>query len=136
MLDFINNMFCNRNRYKTHSNAVIISCFFNPQNSPYRLLAFQKWYRSIRHLNHRIVECLIGENAKSQLPKSPYITQVKTESLLWHKETLLNNLVKDLPQKFKYIYSPKFHLQFTEINVMNIPTKILPYSRIFASLQS
>jgi len=68
MFDFLKNTFLNRGRYKTHSEAVIVSCFYNPQNSPYRLLAFQKWYHSIKHLNYRIIECLIGPDAKSQLP--------------------------------------------------------------------
>ena len=73
MFDFFKNTFLNQNRYKTHSDAVVISCFYNPLNSPYRLLGFQKWYRSIRHLNHRIIECLIGDDAKPQLPSSPFI---------------------------------------------------------------
>src|SRR5208282_2558251 len=94
----------NDGRYKTDSRAVIIACFFNPQNSPYRLLAFQKWYRSIKHLNHRIIECLIGENAKSQLPKSKYISQIRTTSLLWHKESILNQLISELPDNYKYVF--------------------------------
>lgn len=101
---FLQNLLFNRNRYRAHQDAVIISCFYNPQGNPYRVLAFQKWYRSIKHLPHRIVECLIGPNAKSQLPKSPYITQVRTDSLLWHKETLLNNVVRGLPKHFKYVF--------------------------------
>ncbi len=101
---FLQNLFLNRNRYRVHQDAVIISCFYNPQGNPYRLLAFQKWYNSIKHLPHRIVECLIGPNAKSQLPKSPHITQVKTDSLLWHKETLLNKLVRELPKEYKYVF--------------------------------
>lgn len=113
VLDFLRNTFLNRNRYRTHSEAVIVSCFFNPQNSPYRLLAFQKWYKSVKHLNHRIVECLIGPEAKSQLPPSPYITQVRTDSLLWHKETLLNKVIAELPRKFKYVFWVDADVLFT-----------------------
>lgn len=104
MFDLFRNTFLNRNRYKTHSEAVIVACFFNPQNSPYRLLAFQKWYRTIKHLNHRIVECLIGDNAVSQLPDSPYITQVQADSLMFHKEALLNHVISELPSQFKYVF--------------------------------
>src|SRR4051812_40308794 len=103
MLDFLKNAFLNQGRYKTHSDAVIVACFLNPQNSPYRLLAFQKWYRSIRHLNHRVIECTIGD-ARPQLPESPYIRRVRAESLLWHKETLLNLLIADLPKNFEYVF--------------------------------
>lgn len=102
MFDFVTNWF-NGDKYKYHSQAVIVGCFFNPQKSPYRLLAFQKWYRSIKHLNHRIIECVINDNP-SQLPRSEHITTVSTPSLLWHKESLLNKLIGDLPRKYKYVF--------------------------------
>lgn len=117
LLDLIKNAW-NYDKYKTNSQAVIVSCFFNPQNNPYRLLAFQKWYNRIKHLNHRIVECLIGPNAKSQLPKSPYITQVRTNDLLWHKETLLNIAIKELPQKFQYVFWIDADVIFTNLDWM------------------
>jgi hypothetical protein len=116
MLDFFKNVFLNSNRYKTHSKAVVVSCFYNPQNSPYRLIAFQKWYRSIKHLNHRIVECLIGPNAKPQLPDSPYITRVYADSLLWHKESLINKIISDLPKQFQYIFWVDADVLFTNQN--------------------
>jgi hypothetical protein len=113
MFDFLNNLFFNHNRYRVDSEAVIISCFFNPQNSPYRLLAFQKWYHSIKHMNHRILECLIGDDAHSQLPKSPYITQVHADTLLFHKEALLNKIVEQLPEEFKYVFWVDADVLFT-----------------------
>lgn len=116
MFDFLKNKFLNRGRYKTHSEAVIVSCFYNPQNSPYRLLAFQKWYRSIKHLNYRIVECLIGPDAKSQLPNDPNIIQVETNSVLWHKESLLNKAIAELPEKFKYVFWVDADVLFTNDN--------------------
>jgi hypothetical protein len=101
--------------YVGHDEAVIVACFFNPQNSPYRLLAFQKWYSSIKHLNHRIIECLIGD-AESQLPESPYITQVTTDSLLWHKESLLNKVISELPFQYKYVFWLDTDVLFTNPN--------------------
>ncbi len=115
MFDFLKNTFTNRNRYKTHSEAVIVSCFFNPQNNPYRLLAFQKWYHSIKHLNHRIVECQIGD-AKPQLPESDFITRVHSDSLLWHKESLINKIVADLPRSYKYVFWVDADVLFTNQN--------------------
>lgn len=116
MFDFLKNTFLNRGRYKTASDAVIISCFFNPQNNPYRLLAFQKWYQSIKHLNHRIIECLIGPDAKPQLPDSPYITRIQTDALLWHKESLLNKIVAELPPEFQYVFWVDADVLFTNDN--------------------
>lgn len=89
--------------YLNHPEAVVVSCFFNPQRSPYRLKAFQKFYASIKHLNHAIVECVIGDSTP-QLPKSPFIQQVYTQSWLWHKEGLLNYVIASLPPKYKYVF--------------------------------
>jgi len=116
MFDFFKNTFLNRGRYKTHSEAVVVSCFYNPQNSPYRLLAFQKWYHSIKHLNYRIIECLMGPDAKSQLPDDPNIIQVQTDSVLWHKESLLNKVIAELPEKFKYVFWVDADVLFTNDN--------------------
>ena len=115
MLTFLRNTFCNRNRYREHDEAVIISCFFNPQNSPYRLKAFNKFYDSIKHMNHLILECVIGE-AKPQLPENENIQRVYTENLLWHKESLLNLAVSKLPAKYKYIFWVDADVIFTNLN--------------------
>lgn len=129
MFDFIKNMFFNRNRYKTCSEAVVISCFMNPQNNPYRLLAFQKWYRSIKHLNHRIIELLIGD-AKPQLPSSQYISRLHSDSLLWHKEALLNKIVADLPSQFQYVFWVDADVLFTNQNWLVEGVEELQYKRI------
>lgn len=59
LTDRFKNTFLYNDKYKTDSEAVIIACYFNPQRNPYRLTAFREFYNSIKHLNHRIVECVI-----------------------------------------------------------------------------
>lgn len=92
-----------RNKYKIHPDAVIITCFYNPKNSPYRLRAFNAFYETIKHMNHRVIECVIGD-VGAQLTPNENITTIHTTSLLWHKEALLNLIIKDLPEKFKYVF--------------------------------
>lgn len=103
MLDFLKNNTVFRNKYRTHSEAIIISCFFNPQKSEYRTKAFNTFYDSIKHLNHRIIECVIG-GTEPELPENANITRISTDHLLWYKEALLNLVIKDLPSRFKYIF--------------------------------
>lgn len=103
IITYFKNLFQDPNKYKGHSEAVIISCFFNPQKSPYRTKAFNIFYESIKHTNHRIIECVIGDD-EPQLPQNNNITVVKSNSVLWHKESLLNKVISDLPSKFKYIF--------------------------------
>jgi hypothetical protein len=115
MFDLIKNKTVFANKYHTHSEAMIVSCFFNPQNSPYRIKAFKMWYESIKHLNHSIIECVIGD-AQPQLAESDNIKRVYTENLLWHKEALLNKVISDLPTKYKYIFWVDADVIFTNLN--------------------
>ena len=90
-------------RYHYHPEAVIIACYYNSQDNPYRKIAFDIWYESIKHLNHRIIECTIN-GSEPQLPKSEFIKVIDSSSMLWHKETLLNLVISELPAKFKYVF--------------------------------
>ena len=114
ILDFIKNKTIYINKYKTNHEAVIVSCFFNPTNSPYRIKAFNTFRESIEHLNHRIIECVIGD-AKPQL-SGKNIQHVYTKDLLWHKESLLNKAISELPKKYKYVFWVDADVIFTNKN--------------------
>lgn len=129
LIDAFKNNFLFGNKYKTHSEAIIIACYFNPQNNPYRLKAFNEFYNSIKHLNHQIVECVIGD-AKMQLPDNDNISHIKTENLLWHKETLLNLIVKRLDPKYKYIFWVDADVIFTNKNWLVDSVKSLQTNNI------
>jgi len=129
MFDFLKNKTIYHNKYKTNSKAVIISCYFNPQKSPYRLKAFNVWYESIKHLNHRIVECVIGE-AEPQLPENDYIQRIYTPNLLWHKESLLNNIVESLPEEYRYVFWVDADVLFTNNNWLIDSVEVLQTANI------
>lgn len=128
-LDKLKNLFLYRGKYKTHSEAVIIACYYNPTNNPYRLIAFNKFYESIKHLNHRIVECVIGDS-EPQLPENEFISRVSTSTTLWHKESLLNGLIKKLPVEFKYVFWVDADVIFTNDNWMLDAVKELEKNRM------
>ena len=115
LLDSIKNKLFYQNKYKTHSEVVIIACYFNPLKSPYRKKAFSIWYESIKHLNHYILECVIGDN-EPQLQEYKQIKTVYTPNMLWHKESLLNKIILDLPNKFKYVFWLDTDIIFTNKN--------------------
>lgn len=89
--------------YVPSEEGVILSCYFNPKRSKHRLNAFNIFYESIKHLNHRIIECAIGDGS-FELEENPNIQRVRAESLLWHKECLLNKLLQDLPPCYKFVF--------------------------------
>jgi len=115
LVDKLKNTFLYSNKYKTDSEAVVIACYFNPQGNPYRLFAFNKFYDSIKHLNHRIIECVIGD-AEAELPQTEFITRIHTPNLLWHKESLLNKIISELPKKYKYVFWLDTDVIFTNKN--------------------
>lgn len=129
LLDKLKNTFFYNNKYRTDSEAVIIACYFNPQNNEYRKKGFDIFYDSIKHLNHRIVEGVIGD-AEPQLPATPSISRIYTKDLLWHKEALLNAVIKDLPQKFKYVFWLDTDVIFTNKDWLIQGVEELKYNNI------
>jgi hypothetical protein len=129
ILDSIKNNFLYGNKYKTNSEAIIISCYFNPQNNPYRVTAFNTFYESIKHLNHHIIECVIGD-AKPQLPENDNISRIHTPNLLWHKESLLNLVVSKLDPKYKYVFWIDADVIFTNKNWLVESVQALQTNRL------
>lgn len=118
-IKFIKNKLGFTNEYAYHPEAIIITCFFNPMHSEYRLKAFHTFYNSIKHLNHKVIECVIG-NDVPQLKDLSYgslcIDTIHTDSMLWHKESILNKIVKDLPKLYKYVFWVDADVIFTNEN--------------------
>jgi len=104
MFNSIKNLFTSG--YKNNSDAIIIACYFNPQRNEYRKKAFDKWYDSIKHLNHFVLEA-VPNGSNAELPDlAGKIEHVQVEQMLWHKETLLNKIIQRVISegKFKYIF--------------------------------
>lgn len=129
VLDAIKNNLIYGDKYKTNSDAVIISCFFNPTNNPYRLKAFNRFYEDIKHLNHQIVECVIGDSTP-QLSSSKNITTVYTKNTLWHKESLLNHVIANLDKKYKYVFWVDADVIFTNKNWLVDAVEVLQHKNL------
>ena len=129
LVDRFKNTYLYSNKYKTDSEAVVIACYFNPQGNPYRLIAFNKFYDTIKHLNHRIVECVIGDT-QPELPQTEFITRIHTPSLLWHKESLLNKIISELPKELKYVFWLDTDVIFTNKNWLVESVKSLQTNNI------
>jgi len=104
LIDKVKNLYFNCvGKYRVDSDGCIVSCFFNPTNSVYRLRAFHKFYESIKHLPHYIIELTI-KDGKPQLPDHVVSHRMHSNSTFWHKESLLNIAINNLPEKYKYIF--------------------------------
>jgi hypothetical protein len=91
--------------YKNHSEAFIISCYFNTNNYNSRRRNFDIFYQQLQrsNVNYLIAECAFG-NAKFELPDDERILKVRSKHKLWQKERLLNLLIKSLPPSCKYVF--------------------------------
>jgi hypothetical protein len=103
-------------RYAGHEEAVIVACYFNPTKSPARRRTFDRFYQSIKHLNHRVVECVIGEEGIAELPENENISRIYTRDVLWHKESLINRAILQLPEQFRYVFWIDADVLFTNRN--------------------
>jgi hypothetical protein len=101
--------------YRSHDDAVIIASYFNPSNSEYRRKAFLKFHESIKNCNYRLIEAGFNDQ-KFLLPEGPYVKHVRTSILLWHKESLLNIVIRSLPSHFKYVFWLDGDISFTNRN--------------------
>ncbi len=92
-------------RYIGTDDLCVISCFFNPCAYRSRVDNFMKFADSLsksERVHWRSIECAFG-NSNHMLPPCDYILRVRSNSILWQKERLLNRLVSSLPQKFKKV---------------------------------
>jgi hypothetical protein len=111
-------------RYASHPEAIILMCYFNPTRSIYRKKTFDKFYATIKHLNHQVIELAIGDNAWELQKEIPELQRegacgvrcIRTDMLLWHKEGLLNILLKELPPSCKYVFWLDTDLIFSDSN--------------------
>ena len=101
--------------YIGHPEAIVIACYFNPQRSQHRLQAFNKWYETIKNVNHQIIECAIG-GTKPQLSNHKDVIQITADTMLWHKEALLNHIISRLDPKYKYVFWVDTDVLFTNNN--------------------
>lgn len=103
--------------YKNHSEAAIVTCYYNPENNQDRLYAFKEFYKKTQHLNLFVIEASIkGSPTHLDSLGVKNLTTVSVDSNLWHKETLLNKLIKSLPKKYKYVFWLDADVIFTNDN--------------------
>lgn len=92
-------------RYIGCDDLCVISCFFNPCGYLSRVRNFRAFVASLVRSNGvhwRSIECAFG-HASHMLPNSEHILRVRSNSILWQKERMLNRLVSALPDSFTKI---------------------------------
>lgn len=85
-------------RYAPVSDLCIISSFFNPNGYTSKLRNYNHFLQVIERsqLNWLVVECAFG-GTPFVLPESPSVIRVRSSSVMWQKERLLNIALARMP---------------------------------------
>jgi hypothetical protein len=88
-------------KYKPVDNFCVVMSFFNPLGYRTRVKNFETVARSLSEskVNWRAVECAFGTSPFT-LASDDNIVRVRSQSVLWQKERLLNLVIKSLPDRY------------------------------------
>ena len=88
-----------------NKNLAVVCCYFNHGNYKTKLNNFIEYYEDISQYIDKVLTVeLISNNSTQQLPKKVNSLKVYSDSVLWHKENLLNIGIKQLiDEGYKYI---------------------------------
>ena len=87
-------------------NFYVISVMTNPERYAQRPKLFKEFMARMQNykVNHVVVECVQGDRPYEVTDdKNPMHIQLRTRSVLWMKENLVNIAIARLPQNWKYV---------------------------------
>jgi hypothetical protein len=90
--------------YIPSADLCVVAAFFNPCMSRTRTRNFEAFLRSLSEskVHWRCIECVFGDRG-FELPPDPRIVQIRSQSIVWQKERLLNSLIGQLPDQFSKV---------------------------------
>ena len=93
--------------YKLHNmknDVGFVCCHFNPMHFKSKLKCFTKFHNNLKKLNIDITTVELAINGDPfELNNFPNVIKVRSNSILWHKERLLNIGIEKLKHKYKKI---------------------------------
>lgn len=91
-------------RYSVAANVCVVTCFFNPCGYRSRVRNFEIFAQSLTAsgVAWRGIECAFGDQPFT-LPEYSMVTRVRSSSILWQKERLINLAVSRLPDVYTKI---------------------------------
>lgn len=83
---------------------MVVTTYYNPKRYKLRRKNYDIFINLLKDsgIPTLTVECAFGDD-EFELPADKSVFQIRSQSLLWQKERLLNLWVEQLPRKYKYI---------------------------------
>ena len=86
------------------NDLAAITVYFNYSKNPYMRNAYKHFSNNLKRQNIKLYTMeLAFEDQEFQLPEEEDIFRVRSDSLMWHKESLLNILANKIPKNFTKI---------------------------------
>jgi hypothetical protein len=84
--------------YQPADDLWVVTSFFNSQNYSTKYINYTLFINSLEKsgINYLVIECAFNDQPFT-LPNSPHILKVRSKSILWQKERLLNIAISSLP---------------------------------------
>lgn len=91
-------------RYRPEKSLWVITVYYNPCGYKSRRSTYDTFMLTMRSsgINVLTVECAFGQDP-FELPVSPDVIKIRSNSLLWQKERLINIGASYLPDECKYV---------------------------------
>jgi hypothetical protein len=91
-------------RYEAVDDLGLVTCYFNPSGYATKLKNYQIFRDRIESSGLRLwtIECAFGSEPFT-LPKHEQVLQIRSQSILWQKERLLNLGIQQLPQAIQKV---------------------------------
>lgn len=86
-----------------NTNTAIICCYYNPTNNKAMLSNWNYFNNYISACKMPLFSIELSYDGSFHLPNDKNIKRVKSNSIMWQKEVLLNMLARELPSKYKNI---------------------------------
>ncbi|NBQ67386.1 MAG: hypothetical protein EBU46_00570 [Nitrosomonadaceae bacterium] len=97
-------------------DIVAITCFFNPAKFKQNLKNYHRFKAYMQKIGCPLYTIeLAFDDAPWELAKDEFTVQMRSETVLWHKERLLNLLAKQLPAKYTKIIWTDCDLEWPEM---------------------
>ncbi len=96
-------------RYVPVDDLALITCYFNPSRYHTKLENYQHFKAPIVRSGLQLwtIECAFGNDAFTLTPtpdcSNDQLIQIRSQSILWQKERLLNHVIQQLPQSIQKV---------------------------------
>lgn len=96
----------------------ILTCYFNPHHSPYRLENYQQFREEVQKesVDLYAIELAFGDDEFEIAANGETLKQIRTPDIMFQKERLLNILLDELPEKYTSVCWMDCDLVFASMN--------------------